>query len=493
MEKEYRFFVEMTEAVERLRATLALQSGALVHRGLDLSHAFARQLYFAGAADDGLYGMWASSRGKPAAHPSLSSSALALLARSWFGPLPARAATPVSIRLRSRIAPLRLLAGRGSGRPKGAPKGPPILLFAHSLRFARFLAPVARRLGERCAYLVPAGDAPMRQWLAEQGHAVRLYHPALAGPRRSGAVLARHAPGLALLAEEIEAALTGSGARVVLVPEGNAPVDDIVARVGRRLDIAVVCLQQGWSPLVHTGFRNMGFAQMLAWGQGFADVLSPLNPGMAFVPVGNMQLPDADRVPGQGPRGAAFFCQGGGAWTSDAHEAALVDLACRVAQALPDLPVFIRPHPVAPFGRPVREKIAAVPNVHLSDPAHQPLAELLSQVSVGVSIYSSTILECLAAGILPVIFSITSMPRYVPDIAAEGAALDESNPDTAFRRLVELLSSPELSRTFAAGMERARARYSAAHGAAAQARIEGALERLLAVPKGGLTDDFPAN
>ncbi|HEU0162952.1 MAG TPA: hypothetical protein VFQ69_11150 [Rhizomicrobium sp.] len=485
--------MELTEAVERLRATLVLSSGDLVHRGLDLSHAFARQLYFAGAADDGLYGMWASARGKAAARLSLSSSAVALLARSWFGPVPARAVTPASLRLRSLIAPLRLLAGRGGVRPQEAPKGPPILLFAHSLRFARFLAPVAQRLGARCAYLVAAGDAATRQWVAEQGHAARLYHPAPAGLRRSGAVLARHAPGLALLAEEIEAALTNSGARVVLVPEGNAPVDDIVARVGRHHGIAVACLQQGWSPLIHTGFRNMGFAQMLAWGQGFTEALSSFNPGVEFVPVGNMQLPDADSVPGQRSRGAAFFCQGSGSWTTDAHEAVLVDLACRVAKALPDLPVFIRPHPVAPFDRHIREKIAAVPNVHLSDPAHQPLAELLSQVSVGVSIYSSTILECLAAGILPVIFSITSMPRYVPDIAAEGAALDEPDPDTAFRRLVEMLSSPELPRTFAAGMERARARYSAAHGAAAQARIEGALERLLAVPKGGLTDDFPAN
>lgn len=481
MGMQYRYFVELTEQVERLRVRLAERPGALAHDGLDLSHAFARQLYSAASYDAALYGLWSRSQGMTApSNGALSCTAVALLARNWFG-----TALSPRWRLHAALAPARLLAGRGHATETIPGAAAPILLFAHSLRFARFLAPIAKRLGRRCAYLMAAADKASRQWAAEQGHAVRLYHPAPRQWRRSGAVLARYAPGLALLAEEIETALAQSGARVVLVPEGNAPVDEVVSQVGHRRGIATVCLQQGWSPLVHTGFRNMRYTQMLTWGQGFADLLAPCNPHQRFIPVGNMHLPETESRPAAGPHGVAFFCQGGGGWTSPGDQAHMVDLACRTAMALPALPVFVRPHPVAPLGAAACAKLAAIPNIQISDPVRQSLRDVLSQVSVGVSIYSSTILECLAAGVVPLIFNITTMPRYLPDIAAEGAAIEVKAPQEGFPALIDLLSNPESPRRFIPAMARLQPLYFPWCGGGALGRIVAEVDRLVEERRSG--------
>ncbi len=480
MGKHYRYFVELTEQVERLRTRLAAQPGALAHHGLDLSHAFARHLYFSAVADEALYALWARAQGLIVADGGgLSGSAMALLAGDWFGADAARAVTPGTVRLRALAAPLRLLAGRG-GRWKPMPKAPPILLFAHSLRFARFLRPVAQRLGERCAYLVAAGDAATRQWAADQGHAVRLYHPASAGLRRSGAVLARHAPGLALLAEEIEGALADSGARVVLVPEGNAPIDEVVSRVGRRHGIAVACLQQGWSPLVHTGFRNMSYAAVLTWGEGFADLLRPHNPGQDFRITGNTHLPTVfPSAPGA--PGLAIFCQGGGGWLDDDDEGLLLKLARRIAGDFPNLSVSVRSHPVAPFNEETRRYLGGFANVRISDPEREPLADMLSRSAVAVSIYSSTILESLAMGVVPVIFNMTTMPRYIPDVAGLGAGIEVHDFEAAHQALALLLSQPESLDAYRARMRQAEKVYFPYCGELAVSRVVTEVENMAGI------------
>ena len=47
-----------------------------------------------------------------------------------------------------------------------------------------------------------------------------------------------------------------------VVVEGNSPTDIIMSEASRFLDIPCFCIQQGWSPYVHSGFRNMCFTEM---------------------------------------------------------------------------------------------------------------------------------------------------------------------------------------------------------------------------------------
>src|SRR5699024_10609006 len=138
----------------------------------------------------------------------------------------------------------------------------------------------------RCAFLVREPDAAFRAWLGNEGHAVLTLGKAGPGSRAAGCSLARLAPGAALEADELAAALMLAQCRAVVLAEGNAPEDETLARVGARLGLPTICVQQGWSPLVHTGFRNMSFAAMAMWGEGFGEILAPANPGQHFLAVG---------------------------------------------------------------------------------------------------------------------------------------------------------------------------------------------------------------
>lgn len=193
----------------------------------------------------------------------------------------------------------------------------------------------------------------------------------------------------------------------------------------------------------------MSFAQMLVWGQGFADILARYNPGQAFASVGNFNLPP-ESFGTPHPHGLGFFCQGGGGWTSFEDQSRMIDLACMVAAGLPQLPVFVRAHPVCSFDAATRSKLSTFANIQISDPHHEPFAEIMARISVGVSIYSSSLLECVACGVLPVMFNITDMPSYTPDLA--GAGLEVRTPEAARDALVALMKSPAKIASFAPAM-----------------------------------------
>src|SRR5207245_2731811 len=55
----------------------------------------------------------------------------------------------------------------------------------------------------------------------------------------------------------------------LVVVEGNAPQDETINQACAQLGIPTVCVQQGWSPVLHNGFRNMSYTRMTVWGQGF--------------------------------------------------------------------------------------------------------------------------------------------------------------------------------------------------------------------------------
>ena len=143
------------------------------------------------------------------------------------------------------------------------------------------------------------------------------------------------------------------------------------------------------------------------------------------------------------------------------------------------MPVYFRPHPRDPVAEALLRPLRALPNVRFSDAAG-PLADLLARVGVGVSIYSSTILECAASGVVPVIFNITTMPHYVPDLAAAGAAIEVRTEEDAYAALLDLLAATGGAEAFGPGLDRFQAQFFPARGTAALARIGHELERLMA-------------
>lgn len=482
MHREYPFFVELTDQIERLVRRMSAGQ-ALRYDGLDLSFAFSRLVFFDCLRDEALYRRYARMRGRPVPPGSdrFAYEAAYLLARDWFGARQADAMAPLSLRVHRWLKPLRLLSGRRWFVPRVAPPGHhDVVFFARSVRFARFFAPMADALKSRCAFLVMDDNEDVKAWLAERGYASLLCRAAGPGLRPMNSLLARFMPGLLLQAEELDAVLRAARPGVVVLPEGNAADDEVINRVARRAGIPVVCMQQGWAPFVHTGFRDMSYAAMLVWGEEFAELLRPFNPDQPFIAAGNYHVPDIAAVPPAKRRGVAFFCPGEGGWLDDEDEAQLVRLAVKLAAFAPDEPIYVRPHPTTPLSAAMMRELSAQPNIQVSDSRQEPLGEVLAKARISVSVYSSTILESAAAGIVPVIFNITSLPRYSPDLDADGTGIEVDAFDAGFDALVRLLTVPGEIERFETGLAQFQRRYFAARGQAAVDGMVAALDEIAA-------------
>lgn len=490
--QKYEFYVGLTDRIlDLVRTIRANQPSAFDYRGMDFSHVFEALLYFATVLDAPLNEMYDAGPGPqpPGGGAALGSDLAELVASHWFGAARARARSkvesPLHPVLRRAVRAIRWLSAASAAQPLMAdghlPARCEVLFYGRSTRFADYLAPVARALPGRHAFLVPSGAHDVQLALSAEGKPFITAAAARARLRPPGSLIGRYAPYLGFLADGVEDALSRLRPRVVVLAEGNSPDDEVINRVGRKLGIPVVCLQQGWSPIFHPGFCNLSYDSMLVWGQGFADLLAPTNPDQKFALTGNFALTSQFRDPLSKPPGVLFFHQDldrglGGVMGSEMN----IALAERIAQAWPDVPVHFRPHPLVPLDSAIVARLSRWANITIQRTAEVPLDEALRAVRVSVSIYSTTILESAASGTVPIVFNMTTLPRYCPDIAAAGAGLELRTPDDAFDALRRLLSDDGYLSSFVEPMARFERHFFAARGAAAVENVVAELDRVAA-------------
>jgi len=235
----------------------------------------------------------------------------------------------------------------------------------------------------------------------------------------------------------------------IVVVEGNGAHDEIANQIAKSLNIKSVCVQQGWSPIVHNGFRNMSYSKMLVWGEGFAELLQPYNPKQKFIVTGshilelNKEEKNIEKV-----KSIAFFAQGISRILNEKAWRDHVKLAVWTAKTYPDTKVIFREHPLYKILEEDRKKIEQYENVVFMNSDKYKLDEVMAASQVSVSIYSSTILESVAAGVLPIIFNVTSFPNFFPDIAKEGAGIEVKSFEAAQETISKLLNNPEIINGF---------------------------------------------
>lgn len=478
-EPSFAFYSALTDSIVQYMAHVrARRPRGLAYKGLDLSHAFEASLYFGCVHDEGLRVLF-ERPGSFFGVRRLASPAARLIAVQSFAKGPARAAIARIDWLvnQMRTAKRRFLPLQSPAVASPTEPGPPILFLARSERFARYMLPVADALKADCAFLVHQGGGDLRRTISAAGHRVFAYE--VHSTRVDmGRLLADYTTYLANYVDGVETALLRTSPRVVVIPEGNSAEDEIVSRVAQAQGIESVCLQQGWSPIAHPGFRNMSYSQMLVWGAGFAELLAADNPQQRFAAVGNYSLPV---LPSEhsSRAGVLFLFQGFDNWLGGRRSAeAMLTLVEQTAEALPASPVFIRPHPVVGFPQEALARLAHHPNVTVERPDEMPLAQALAKARVSVSAYSTTILESIAAGTVPLIFNTTGMPHYWPNIAAAGAGLEIRDPEEARRTLLDLLDDEARLRRFERPIAAFTERFFSNRGGAALEATVGTLRQL---------------
>jgi hypothetical protein len=462
----FGYTVALTHAIEKsTAAVLRASPEAFRYRGADLRGAVARSLYINLASHPELMRAWAEGAEAPPLGSWIADrTAATLLGRDGTSRVDPRALAARGLFAARSVADR--LGTRGRAPAKTA-TGPTCFLLDHP-KYLRFIAPVRARLAGPSAVIAthPGDGVDMHvdPWSGDDALQARAVGRALWG-----------FPSLMHGFDRIIDALSRMRASRSVVVEGMSPLDEIGSQASKALGIRSICLQQGWSPLVHAGFRGMTHSTMAVWGEGFRELLEPYNPGVEFAVTGNPVL-GAELSTGRlrdeiGERpSVAFFLQSTSAWIGEDHLRALHELAARAAADLPDAAVLVREHPGAPLAEAERQAISASPNVRLVPAEEFTLREVLDAADLAVSIYSTSLLEGAALGTPAVIFNPTSLPPLEPDLAACGAAERVDGVEEALAAIRAILHDDDRRAAMWTASATVRERYFAGGDGAEAAR-----------------------
>lgn len=494
----YEYIQQLCQAIEAYTGDAeANNPRAFEYRGANLKYAVERNLYFSFVKNNRLYTFFTQwMRGEPPEVTRLTTKLERDLALYLCGEnlAPGR----VRVRLLYRLYPCVLLPRlrrwirncvhplslRLHPVPLPERKEVAVLIYAivHE-KFVRYLRPVVECLPVPSAYLVVM-DQKLKPFFVKEG--IPFIDTTGLGTRSNGQslgqVLAKFR-NLTTCYDYLYESLRFLKPRCVVVVEGNAPQNEIANQVCQQLSIPVVCLQHGWSPIVHNGFRNMSYTKMLVWGEGFAELLEPYNPNQKFVVTGshiiNSEVVTSRLSHNGGRKAISFFLQSPSGLITKESWDEFLKLVKWVAGEFTEVPILVREHPGYPLASQERADLIKFPNVRLTPAGDYSLAEVLSASCLAVSTYSSTILESIAAGVLPLIFNTTSLPTFSPDVQAAGAGIEVKNLEAARQVVSRILTDATYVQQFKPAIEKFQMKYFYRDNHKAVERIVGEILSLI--------------
>jgi SAM-dependent methyltransferase len=443
---------ELCSAIERYTASaVKLDPYAYVYRGMLLRYAVERWLYIQCINSEAIYRHYLARvngsplTGLPALNPVESDIVFFLCGQRAIDDHPTRRMGRWLMRMGVRTYN-RLRYWRSRIRPVRRPvENCDILIHIVHSKFANYLAPITRELlPGSYAYLITR-DVALGEHLERKGFPV-VYGMAdgLSGQPVYCSYALSEYPDLMYHADVILHSLCLLRPKCVVVVEGNAPTDAIIAEACRVLGITCFCVQHGWSPYVHNGFRNMRYTEMFVWGSRFAEMLRAYNPGQVFRVTGSHALKTTCLMPiRSGVEAISFFLQAPCALLGRGAYEDFVHLIVSVAQAHPHTKIIVREHPGYPLSGELRQDLRKCLNVRFSIPDDESLADVLAISDVAVSVFSTVLLEAMAMNVVPLICSIGALQNYEPAVPAMGAAIEVKSIADARRVIDEIVTEPK--------------------------------------------------
>ena len=473
----YQFVAALSDAIERATTTWEREDPtAFCYHDADLQHAVERALYIVLANHEPLYAAFRDELSVDAVG-GLGSALERSVTRALLLQSAAGSARPAWRQVVAR----GLWHARRARDPSGpvAPRrrvGPVAFVLGHP-KLLRFVEPVRRRVADAGELVVAM--SPEVAAAAAESEVVQLDDaPSREHGRRAVGVGLLGATSLLGAYDALLATFARHDPRCVVVVEGMSPTDEIANRAAHALSIPCICLQQGWSPFIHAGFRNMSFDAMAVWGEGFAELLRPHNPRQRFVATGSFALaPEVglgrEELAGMlaGRQAIAFFLQPQSPLIGPAEQTALLELISRTCRRLPSCAVLVREHPASPLADRDRDVLTAQ-GATLVGVERFALGPILEAAAVAVSVYSTSLVEAAAVGSVPVVFNPTSMPHYVPDLQALGAGVERSDVAGAEEAIADLVENAAARDRLREGGERFRRRFFADHASPADRVVE---------------------
>jgi hypothetical protein len=201
--------------------------------------------------------------------------------------------------------------------------------------------------------------------------------------------------------------------KIVLV-EGNWSVDQVCSVVAKSNGIESVCIQQGWNPNLNIQWQNLNFTKFLTWGDYFSIELKKVNGDffVDFISCGSFKIKENKKSENV----SVGFCAQlkNHIITDDVYDE-FISSVVMIKEKVSNVTVYFRKHPSGKLSQDVEEKLTSC-GVIMSDPFEEDLVTFFGRLKIMVSIYSSTLMESIAASVIPVVFSNSNMSRYRPDL-----------------------------------------------------------------------------
>lgn len=219
--------------------------------------------------------------------------------------------------------------------------------------------------------------------------------------------------------------------------EGCHYEEEIIASICKKYHVNTYCIQQGWPCVMHTRFKNMTYDYYLTWGEGFNYLWKKWNPIPHFVTLGYLYKSTDLRKNSVKKDAITFFFQAPIFIISDNCFSKMVEFAFFCAEVFPHKPILIREHPeytiLNRFPKKMFDKYANIEFV-----THENLGLIFEKTEIGVSIFSSTIMEGLVYDVIPFIFNLTSMPSYNPNLEKIGGGIEVRTIEEAKRIIISI-------------------------------------------------------
>lgn len=287
-----------------------------------------------------------------------------------------------------------------------------LLVYLFNARQLHYLTPLIKRL-DRPVLLVCESELPDNTGLPDHVTALPLEFfncRAFANP-----YIEHYFPTLYHYANTFDFLLRILQPAGIICLEGCHTQEQLLAVMAKDNRIPAVCIQQGWPSLMRTGFRRMPFRYFFTWGERFCRLWKKYNPEPEFLPMGYMY----PAVCGEAPEknGVTFFLQSP-CFLSDPHYFNdLSDLIGASAARYPGITFMVREHPEYKIGKERIREWEGYPNVVLV--SDWELAEVYGRTLIGVSHFSSALMEGVVHGCIPLVYDPTTGSRYYPDVERE--------------------------------------------------------------------------
>lgn len=226
----------------------------------------------------------------------------------------------------------------------------------------------------------------------------------------------------------------------VFVIEGDAPYHIAISNSCNALGIKNYCLQWGLiqKTAARTRFSNMEFTGFLTWGGFFTDQLKCYNPKQKFVEIGHLNFSfrksEGDAI--------IFLDQGSNNPAIDqSHFQEYHEIILNFARNT-DYKIIVRPHPNFDLCEVLRAKLLQH-DVEISNKKTSLFYDL-SQSKVAVSIMSSSLLDALINGIIPVSFRYEQLEEYPFPLNQLKIGLESSCSGEIFNFINSIMSLPSL-------------------------------------------------